>query len=1305
MQRNPIVLRSGIIAGCLASVLPGLVAAEAEKPPAGPPPLKALLVTGGCSHDYPARQKILTAGIRERVRRPIEWVVRMQGLRESDERIPLFESSEWATGYDIVVHDHCFPRVRDAAYIERILAPHRAGVPAVLLHGTMMSFQTGDDRWFQFTGAHIRGHEPEAPVSIIPLKTGEGLLLPGLPWKIPMEELYRVDTLVSGAVVLSEASDPDGKRHPTAWFHRYGADRSRVFATSLGNDTSIVSDPRYLDLVSRGFLWALGEDDENGFKVVPESEVRAALPTQSTQILPKPGRNALRDVKPTGFAWGSVVAPEDLVPTIDGDPASAWTAGKPGPGVWEAEMPDTRSLAAVVVLWKGEPPLLARLEGSADGETWGELFRWDGPGKSAEISLARFPSQKLRKLRLSVERMRPGGVMALREVAAYESAEKVPAAILERVPAPEPSEGDPQSAEPAPGPAPIITDHGEVKVAGRIGELVPMGTGGLFLSFYPEGRDSGQVVCLELIGGAIEVRPYLDGIGPSTRIAWDGEWLYTLSGRRLDRVRCALGPGPADERQRLGTLFALPETGAPEEASIGRMQLGDDGWLWAEIRSLAPGEVLGVNGQKLLWPISGRIRFSRRGEGLSVEPLAQHAAVTDPQGIVGEILARADDGPRSWTLVRQGDQIRLIRLSTPGSKTPSLPAASWDEVSSTALLEFLKTAEETGAPIAAREAALEVGRRHGIRFPAEWWATEVSEVRASLLVLATRRERENRTRPFEALLAGTDDPDFQSAAFLALGDQRLAGDPGSFAALGQITVPSVSAAIFDALRRSGSRIEGDEAVAMALSGHTDARLSASARAFLFSRRAVEPAYRALEGDREQDWPVALGLLSQIGGPGIINRLMGYADQTRKPGLRRAILATLTKHLQVADGVKSPDRGEVILRYLEARLLDHRTDRFALLRDMEEAGFKISSSEVLARLLRDGEGLEAFAIQGMLGANVDLDAGTLERLDGISLDESHDATLRIEALALLAEHAPGTRYREIFGRIAAAPTSRGNVEAVRVAETHWRQRPDHWENRDWLIGQSVSGNAATRTLASRTLLQALSRDQGSREDRTQILARCFGSGAPADPDIDAKIAEDLAALLRDARDRIRLVVDETEAGAVGGMPPEMTRLLRSEPPPDLPGKDLFEPEELRHLAASRVGDPALGKRWFRSLGCIDCHNPHGEGPAYGPDLAASAGRVSTLDLLEAIAWPERKIGQGFSHQTTRLSAGFSASVWTMKVLEGRPTLWMDFAGNRVSVAATRPSNPAPASESPCGGATKMSRKELADLLEFIKNLAI
>ena len=48
------------------------------------------------------------------------------------------------------------------------------------------------------------------------------------------------------------------------WKNLYGPKKTRVFSTTLGHNTATVEDPRYLDLVARGVLWATGHLSEDG---------------------------------------------------------------------------------------------------------------------------------------------------------------------------------------------------------------------------------------------------------------------------------------------------------------------------------------------------------------------------------------------------------------------------------------------------------------------------------------------------------------------------------------------------------------------------------------------------------------------------------------------------------------------------------------------------------------------------------------------------------------------------------------------------------------------------------------------------------------------------------------------------------------------------------------------------------------------------------------------------------------------------------------------------------------------------------
>ena len=65
----------------------------------------------------------------------------------------------------MIVHDECCADVTDIAVINRILEPHRNGVPAVVLHCGMHCYRSEGypnktTPWFEFTGLPSTGHSP-----------------------------------------------------------------------------------------------------------------------------------------------------------------------------------------------------------------------------------------------------------------------------------------------------------------------------------------------------------------------------------------------------------------------------------------------------------------------------------------------------------------------------------------------------------------------------------------------------------------------------------------------------------------------------------------------------------------------------------------------------------------------------------------------------------------------------------------------------------------------------------------------------------------------------------------------------------------------------------------------------------------------------------------------------------------------------------------------------------------------------------------------------------------------------------------
>ena len=74
-------------------------AARAAEPDAKP--LRALLVLGGCCHDYAHQKDILTKGIGDRAR--VEFVVAYDPSTTTTHLNPVYENPDWASGFDVVI--------------------------------------------------------------------------------------------------------------------------------------------------------------------------------------------------------------------------------------------------------------------------------------------------------------------------------------------------------------------------------------------------------------------------------------------------------------------------------------------------------------------------------------------------------------------------------------------------------------------------------------------------------------------------------------------------------------------------------------------------------------------------------------------------------------------------------------------------------------------------------------------------------------------------------------------------------------------------------------------------------------------------------------------------------------------------------------------------------------------------------------------------------------------------------------------------------------------------------------------------
>jgi type 1 glutamine amidotransferase len=290
---------TSLIAMGLCLVAAGLAPAADEVKP-----IRALLVIGGCCHDYQAQQHILKDGISARAH--VEITISFDPDKGTRHLNPVYENADWAKGYDVVIHDECSADVKDPKTIDGILKPHREGLPAVVLHCGMHSYRgegyPKTTAWFEFTGLASTGHGPQQPIALSFVDRVSPITKGMDDWTTIREELYNnsAGELLDTAHALARGKQTvrrrGGKENTEdfviAWTNTYNG-KARVFATTLGHNNDTVADPRYLDLVTRGLLWSVGKLDDKHLK--PAAEVKAAEAAKSAEAR----RKAAAEPQPT----------------------------------------------------------------------------------------------------------------------------------------------------------------------------------------------------------------------------------------------------------------------------------------------------------------------------------------------------------------------------------------------------------------------------------------------------------------------------------------------------------------------------------------------------------------------------------------------------------------------------------------------------------------------------------------------------------------------------------------------------------------------------------------------------------------------------------------------------------------------------------------------------------------------------------------------------------------------------------------------------------------------------------------------
>ncbi len=222
-------------------------------------PIRILLVTGGCCHDYRFQAEAMQQAMKD-ANVDVQWKIVNEGGNGTRAEIELYNDPNWADGFDVVIHNECFADTNNIEYIRRITAAHEAGANAVVIHCAMHTYRTIEiDDWRQMLGVTSRRHDHQSnyPISVV---KADHPIMDGFPANhvSAKDELYIIEKVWPNTTVLAtSASEQDGAAQPVFWTNRYG--KARVFGTTYGHSSDTFLDQVFLRALVRGTLWAAGK--------------------------------------------------------------------------------------------------------------------------------------------------------------------------------------------------------------------------------------------------------------------------------------------------------------------------------------------------------------------------------------------------------------------------------------------------------------------------------------------------------------------------------------------------------------------------------------------------------------------------------------------------------------------------------------------------------------------------------------------------------------------------------------------------------------------------------------------------------------------------------------------------------------------------------------------------------------------------------------------------------------------------------------------------------------------------------------
>ena len=609
-------------------------------------PLKALLVAGGCCHDYAKQHLILSQGIQARANVQVDVV--WTDDKSVMPPLPLYDNPDWAKGYDIIIHDECAAGVKDMALVKRILDVHQT-IPAVHLHCAMHSFRTGTDAWFKHLGIQSASHGPQEPIAITFVDKEHPITKPLADWTTIKEELYNNVNIFDGHPLAMGKQVVKGKDvdYVVAWTNeKVGA---RSFSTTIGHNNDTVADARYLDLVTRGLLWAMNKltpdyltpfKGENKITFVPAKPVEAPKPP----VLPKDGlpvkASASSEEKgKNNFAWKAV----------DGDANTRWCAANASYPQWlQLELEKPQALTGIQTVWENGGVYQFKVEGSSDGKAWSTLVDGSSNTKNAPYSNEFAKVDGVRFVKIHALGKTSGGWASIREVRLQGPGIK---AVAPKLSAEQKKEYDkasdplrdagnvtPKIVKLTPEQEAAILKDVKVAEGFEVSLFAPPQSANypVFIAAAPDGTlyvssdgngslgrnpHRGRILRLKDHDGdgrADEVKEFVKDVDAPRGLVWDKDRLYLVHPPHLSAYIDKDGDGVADEEKVLVKNIAFGYKDRPADHTTNGLSLGIDGWLYIAGGDFGFMDAEGTDGRHLQHRGGGVIRVRPDGTGLEI---------------------------------------------------------------------------------------------------------------------------------------------------------------------------------------------------------------------------------------------------------------------------------------------------------------------------------------------------------------------------------------------------------------------------------------------------------------------------------------------------------------------------------------------------------------------------------------------------------------------------------------------------------------------------------------------------------------